>query len=227
MFSDRIFRITFFVSLAVHAVILFKNPNLIPFMPHRKPEVVEVNYLKQTPQEKLKAVREEADGKQQLAKLQSRMNLKKIAPPPFVSKEDVLRINREMKLDEISLPKPALTRPDITAMKKKITLPPIDVDKINNPSYISYYQIVREKIRRAAYQNYLSTETGEVYLSFIVGNDGSLREVQLVDSRSSPVEFLREIAQRSIHEAAPFPVFPRELDYPQLSFNVVISFEIE
>jgi outer membrane biosynthesis protein TonB len=226
MFSDRIFRITFFVSLAVHAVILFKNPNLIPFMSHRQSEMVAVSYLKQVPQEKLKA-REEAESKQQLAKLQSRMNLKKIAPPPFVSKEDVLRINREMKLGEASFPKPALIKPDIAAVRKKITLPPMDADKINNPSYISYYQIVREKIRRAAYQNYLSTEIGEVYLSFIVGNDGSLREVQLVDSKSSPVEFLREIAQRSIHEAAPFPTFPGELDYPQLSFNVVISFEIE
>ncbi|HTY45620.1 MAG TPA: energy transducer TonB [Patescibacteria group bacterium] len=226
MFSDRIFRITFCVSLAIHAFILIKNPNLISFMSHRRPPTVEVNYLKQVPQEKLQ-VRQEQDTRQQLAKLQSRMGLNKIPPPPFAGRDDLLQIDRGMRLDEASLPKPALIRPDSAAVKKKITLPPLDADKISNPSYISYYQIVREKIRRCAYQNYLSSETGEVYLSFIVGSDGSLREVQLVDSKSSPIEFLRQIAQRSIHEAAPFPAFPRELDYPQLSFNVVISFEIE
>ena len=38
--------------------------------------------------------------------------------------------------------------------------------------------------------------------------------------------YLRDIALRSI-KASSFPNFPKELDYLQLTFNVVISFEIE
>ncbi|MEI6831501.1 MAG: energy transducer TonB, partial [Candidatus Omnitrophota bacterium] len=113
------------------------------------------------------------------------------------------------------------------AIKKKITLPAIEMAKINNPSYISYYQIVREKIRRSAYQNYTHSETGEVYISFIISNDGLIKGVRLVDERSSTNDYLRNIALRSVNDAAPFPNFPKELDYPQLSFNIIISFEIE
>jgi TonB family protein len=86
---------------------------------------------------------------------------------------------------------------------------------------------VREKIRRAAYQNYTRIETGEVYVSFIISNDGYLKEIKLIPEKSSPIPYLRETALKSIKEASPFPNFPKDLDYPQLSFNVVISFEIE
>jgi len=87
--------------------------------------------------------------------------------------------------------------------------------------------MVREKIRRAAYQNYSRIDTGEVFLSFIISNDGYVRDTNLVEEKSSTNFYLREIALRSIKEASPFPNFPKELDYPQLSFNVVISFEVE
>jgi TonB family protein len=103
----------------------------------------------------------------------------------------------------------------------------MDLDKINNPSYIGYYQIVREKIKRSAYQNYTGTEIGEVTVSFIVSSDGYLRDLRLVEEKSSSTEYLRETALRSIKDASPFPEFPKELDYPQLSFNLAITFEIE
>jgi TonB family protein len=92
---------------------------------------------------------------------------------------------------------------------------------------MSYYQLVREKIKRAAYQNYTGTEIGEVTISFVVSKDGSLKDLRLIADKSSPSEYLTEIALRSIREASPFPGFPQELDYPQLSFNLAITFEIE
>ena len=101
------------------------------------------------------------------------------------------------------------------------------MDKINSPSYVQYYQIVREKIRRSAYYNYSRTEIGEVYISFIISSDGVLKETRLVEEKSCSSQYLRDIALRSIKDASPFPNFPKELDYPNLSFNVVISFEIE
>lgn len=147
-----------------------------------------------------------------------KINAAKLAPPPFVEKPP---------LSKPAFIKPVSLKPDIIAVKKKITLPPIELDKINNPSYISYYQIIREKIKRTAYQNYTRAEVGEVYLSFIISKDGYLNEAQLIEEKSSPNSYLKEIASRSIKDASPFPAFPKELDYPQLSFNVVISFEIE
>ena len=106
-------------------------------------------------------------------------------------------------------------------------MPPVDLDKINNPSYVSYYQIVREKIRRAAYQNYTHTDTGEVYVTFVISNDGYLKASRLVEEKTTAAAYLHDIALKSVKEASPFPNFPKELDYPELSFNVVISFEIE
>ena len=123
--------------------------------------------------------------------------------------------------------KPSAARLDILAIKKKITLPPIEMNKINNPSYISYYQIVREKIKRAAYQNYTCRETGEITISFVISSDGILKDLRLLEERSSASEYLREIALRSVKDASPFPNFPKELDYPRLSFNLAITFEIE
>ncbi|HTZ11558.1 MAG TPA: energy transducer TonB, partial [Candidatus Margulisiibacteriota bacterium] len=159
--------------------------------------------------------------------LSSKITANRRVSPPFAKKQDFLNINKGMNLEQIRSNKPALFKPDISSVKKKISLPPVDMDKIDNPTYISYYQIVREKIRRSAYQNYTSSETGETYLSFVVSNDGYLKDVRLSEEKSSPSLYLREIALRSIREASPFPAFPKELDYPKLSFNVVISFEIE
>ena len=123
--------------------------------------------------------------------------------------------------------KPTVPKPDVTSIKKKISLPPVDLNKIDNPTYLSYYQIVREKIRRSAYQSYTKTETGEVYLTFLIAKNGSLMDVRLNAERSSQSAYLRDVAARSVRVASPFPFFPKELDYPQLSFNVIISFEIE
>lgn len=123
--------------------------------------------------------------------------------------------------------KPTFINSQVLAIKKRISLPAIEMAKIDNPSYISYYQIVREKIRRSAYQNFTHNETGEVYASFIITNDGYIKDVRLAEEKTTVNEYLKDIALRSIRDASPFPNFPKELDYPQLSFNIIISFEIE
>ena len=123
--------------------------------------------------------------------------------------------------------KPVTQKPDSFAVKKTVVLPAMDLGKMSNPTYISYYQFVREKIRRTAYQHYMKTDTGEVFLSFVIVRGGELQEVRIIEERSSSSTYLRELALRSIRGAAPFIEFPKELDYPQLSFNVIISFEVE
>jgi len=226
MSSNRVLQICLLISAVTHGVILFQNTHFNLFPNNKKEKRLEVSYVKE-PQKPLEYAKSATPKIEPLLKIPSKITADKRTLPPFVDRENIFkRDNINIQL-ESTFSKPAFIKPDIIAIKKKISLPPINIDKINNPSYISYYQIVREKIRRAAYQNYTRTEVGEVYLSFIISNAGYLKEVRLIEGKSSPSLYLRDIALRSIKDASPFPNFPKELDYPQLSFNVIISFEIE
>ncbi len=226
MSSDRILRVTFAVSLLIHGAILLQSPGLNPFSPPAKKQKMEVRYIRKNPQSKPVP----GSGRQILKsepflELDSKVVVGSRVPPPYIEQENVL----PSRLENHGLPstKPTFAGPDLMAIKKKITLPPIEMAKIDNPSYISYYQIVREKIRRSAYQNYTHNETGEVYLSFIISSDGLIRNARLIQEKSSANDYLKDIALRSVNDASPFPNFPKELDYPQLTFNIIISFEIE
>lgn len=230
MFSDKVFQITLLVSLAAHSVILLQQPNFNPLTINNKEQDLEVKYVKM-PQDKEKkeVTKMIAEKHEQLLRLSSRLTVNKTSPPPFVeiNKENVFKADKDIRMTKPSFNKPVFMKTDIIAIKKKIALPPVDIDKINNPSYMNYYHMVRERIRRAAYKNYNRMETGEVFASFIIANNGNLKEVKLIEEKSSSVIYLKEIALRSVRDASPFNQFPKDLDYPQLSFNVVISFEIE
>lgn len=231
MFSNRPFLTAVFISLVAHTVILFQNTNFLPKdnKKDNKPEKLEISYVDNSKQPtQLEQDKKTLAAKREpFLKLSSMITASKIAPPPFIDKPEVFKKNQEFIQQRPSFIRPALTKPDIIAVKKKITLPALDLNKSDNPSYISYYQIVREKIKRAAYSNYTRIEMGEVYLSFIISGDGDIREVHIVDEKSSPSPYLKQIALNSVKDASPFPNFPKDLDYPQLSFNIVISFEAE
>lgn len=111
--------------------------------------------------------------------------------------------------------------------QKRISMPEVKSEaKIKNPKYNNYYQVVRDKIRRRAYDNYLRYDTGEVYMVFVVLKNGALKDARIIDEKSRAGSYLKEVAIRSIKEASPYPNFPEGLSYPELSFNVIISFEI-
>lgn len=226
MFSNRVFQICLLVSLIAHGTILIVNTGLNPFPALKKEQKVELSYVK-IPQKPKTETKAEHPGKDPFLKIPPKITLEKKIPPPFIDADNMLKANKSIAMQAPIFSKPVLAKPDIIAIKKKITLPALKMAQSNNPTYMGYYQLVREKIKRAAYQNYSRTETGEVYLSFIISNDGYLKEVHLVEDKSSSNPYLKEIALRSIKDASPFPNFPKELDYPYLSFNVVVSFEIE
>jgi TonB family protein len=225
--SDRNFQLALVFSLIAHTAMVLNYPGLkmLPFA--KKPLMVKISYLKNPPQltEEQKRMVPKRAPQVKLPSQVSAFDKNSLIPPS--SKESLSKLNRPVLPHQQALIKPAIIKPDIIAVKKKITLPPVDMEKMNNPSYVSYYQFVREKIRRAAYQNYSRSETGEVYMAFVISSTGILREVRLIEEKSSSNYYLRETALRSIRDASPFPLFPKELDYPQLSFNVIISFEIE
>ena len=113
-------------------------------------------------------------------------------------------------------------------VNQKITIPLLKSDKISNPKYLSYNQSIRQKIKQRAY-GYVSNQTfktGQVYLTFVLASDGTLKQVKIIDSKTNAGDFLKNIGLRSIQESNPFPPFPKDLNYPELTFNVIISFEV-
>jgi len=234
-YDYRLLRLTIAISLLAHGVILLRSPNMNPFAPAPKKQKIEVRYVKEKPQAKQK-VKTSSNPDLQRAPLKSDPLLKLDAkvvtgnkiPPPYIEREQIFKSKQDILVNKSSdLSRPAFTSSSPIAIKKKISLPPIDMGKIKNPSYITYYQIVREKIRRSAYQNYTHNETGEVYVSFVISNDGLIRNARLVEEKTTANDYLKDIALSSVKEASPFPNFPKELDYQQLSFNIIISFQIE
>lgn len=112
--------------------------------------------------------------------------------------------------------------------KRSISVPVVASQKITNPKYVGYNDRIRDKIRNRAYF-YIDDpkfQAGEVYLTFVVTADGNLKDLQIINDRSRANDYLRSVGLRSVKESSPFPPFPPDLQYPELSFNVVISFEV-
>lgn len=112
--------------------------------------------------------------------------------------------------------------------KRSISVPVIASQKITNPMYVGYNDRIRDKIRNRAYF-YIDDpqfQAGEVYLTFIVTSDGNLKDLQIIGERSRANDYLRAVGLRSVKESSPFPPFPSDLKYPELSFNILISFEV-
>ncbi len=234
MFSEKVFRITFLISLFVHGAILLESPNLNPFLPASRRQDIEVRYIKDNlhvkslPKAASKLSQQRFLSKDEyFLKLDSQVIPDRRVPPPYLQESDTYKERGVLQNKPLGIPKPVFAGASPLAIKRKISLPAIEMAKIDNPSYISYYQIVREKIRRSAYQNYTHNQTGEVYISFIISNDGFIKDVRILEEKTSALDYLKSIALKSVKDASPFPNFPKELNYPQLSFNIIISFEIE
>jgi TonB family protein len=230
MFSDKIFQIALMISLITHGVILLQQPNFLLYSQQKiqNNNNLEVSYLKPVQKHNIRIEKKKNNVDYDfLLKSPSIITPNKTTLPPIINKEEIFKRDKEVSLQKISFTKPESLKPDIIAVKKKITLSPTNLDKIDSPFYVAHSQIVREKIKRALYQNYNRMEEGQIYLSFVLSSDGYLKDVRLLEEKSSVSSYLRSIALESIKDASPFPSFPKGLDYDQLTFNVIISFEIE
>lgn len=123
----------------------------------------------------------------------------------------------------------ALQKPKIFEKNSKeivfTEIPQENKELSKNPAYSNYYRLIREKIRKNAYQNYRSKEKGEILLNFTILNNGSLTDLDLA-SQSAISKYLRSIAIKSVKESAPFPEFPDGLNkYSRLEFNISIYFK--
>lgn len=112
---------------------------------------------------------------------------------------------------------------------RKISVPVLQAEKITNPKYIGYNQAVHKKMYETA-QQYVDhpdiAEVGDVYFKFILRADGTLAEVRVLTGLSSHNAKLQKLGEDIIRKSQPFPPFPAGLDYPEMPFNMVISFAV-
>ncbi len=224
--ENRIFLSCVSISFLLHiSVIAFPSALFNNMRPVRRP--VEIVYIKKPAQPAVTPEKEKK--KDRAVKEPSAVNPAVIGAGSVLDRKRPVPAYSERLRNAAAPLRPHLLKPQAVSGKKKITMPPavLPPEGIGNPSYQGYYSAVREKIRRSAYENYRQAAQGGVFVSFIVSRNGSLKAVKVLDERSTDNDYLRETASRSVANAAPFSPFPRELDYDELTFNVMISFEIE
>lgn len=112
--------------------------------------------------------------------------------------------------------------------KHKISIPHLKSEKISNPKYLSYNDTIRQRIKQRAYRyiDDVNFNSGQVYLTFALNADGNLKQVKIIEHRTKADNHLRDVGLRSIKDSNPFPPFPKGLSFPELTFNVIISFEV-
>ena len=221
IFNEDFFYLALIISLSVHLTVA-GGSLLIKAKPSTlvKKKKIEVSYRsppKEDPQPKLRKDKP-VDKPAKEEKLSLHDSLSSVVlVKEHIAKPDALKIYERI---------PEKVRSFNAAAKKSVSVPALQSEKINNPTYANYYSLVRGRIKQRAYFNYSEYYAGEVYLTFILTNDGSLKEVQILEDKTTGGQYLRTIGLKSVKEATPFPVFPKELHYPELTFNVVISFQV-
>ena len=201
MFNDAYFRLAFTLSLSLHLFavsageLFHKNP-----LPDRAPEV-EITYILQE------------ENKIDLTE----KNLENI-PRVYDLKEEKLKEasgKSEAALENIT--------DELAPEKEDSYLEKNELEKLEE--YIQYYELLREKIKKktSQYCAHLS-EYGEVTVSFILGQKGTLNEVTINKALSSKSVRLQNAALKSMEAAAPFPAFPASLNREELTFNISIIF---
>jgi TonB family protein len=164
----------------------------------------------------------------------SPQNIEKIKKEEI--KNDLRELNEPPKYSENIMEKLIVENKGPLSLNKSQTLEenirevvlvevPQDKNLKNIPAYMDYYRTVREKIRSNAYRFYNGKEKGEIIIAFVILKDGNLEKCYLTQD-SVDSEILKEIAIKSIQNAAPFPKFPEELrDRSRLQFNISIYFK--
>ena len=111
-------------------------------------------------------------------------------------------------------------------LSHRISITPIKSEKINNPVYAAYNDMVRDRIKQKVYQNYNKMERGRVYLTFLVGQNGELMAAKIIQEKTDASEYLQENAMNSLREASPFPAFLKGMNLSEYPFNIEIQYQV-
>jgi len=213
--ENKSFQFAILISILFHFVVFVGAPQM-SFFPSRKSlDTIKITYYKiKEPPAKLVGIKPQT-----------------IAPKlPDIKKEEILKPAPDKTSEAVKKTesKPPETIKEVKE-KRFEAIVNEEEDNAKKATYISYYRSVREKIRYYADKSYLrerSTGQGEVFLSFVVASSGELLQVRIIEARSVEDSLLRNIAINSIRDASPFPSFPAGMNQYQITFNVIISFEL-
>ena len=224
-FENKQFYLSLLISFLVHlnVVILLLYSSVHHF---RKPlKDVEIMYLNLKAKKKPSSVSSKSFQTIQGRKFMPKSDI--LTPKEQGSSELIKDIIRSS--DKIRLTQKIPGRMNLPDVKRTISVPVLKSEKITNPKYLSYTEKIRQKIKQHAYSyvDHPDFQSGEVYLTFVLLSNGMLKQVKIIEEKTKAKNFLRTVGLRSIKESNPFPAFPKDLDYPELSFNIVISFEIK
>ncbi|MBU4305183.1 MAG: TonB family protein [Candidatus Omnitrophica bacterium] len=221
--DNNVYITTFFISLSVHAVVLLPLPSLHRQVRESTPQIATMNYLLV----KLPAAMHETYHQQeqsiarnrqkQTEKSSQKKPVLKTTKPAAALKAEQCVENKQPQERE-SLASAAGTENKQIITRNSIAEKELAKDK----TYISYYQLINQQLRQSVVYPQKFSE-GEVAISFVLGSDGSLRSVEIMND-IIPDDSLREAAIQIVKNASPFPPFPESLQKSQLTFNVVICF---
>jgi len=111
-------------------------------------------------------------------------------------------------------------------LSRRVSIAPIESEKINNPAYSAYSEMVRSRIKEKVYQNYDKMEKGSVYLTFILDDHGVLKVAKIITEKTDAPGHLQDISLRSLQEASPFPNFLKGMTLPEYTFNIEIQYQV-
>ncbi len=87
--------------------------------------------------------------------------------------------------------------------------------------YTEYYQKVLDKINQSVPAAYRKSG-GKADLKIVISSDGKIKDVKIMDEKSSPDPKTREMALAAARDASPFPAFPKGLESPELEFEIPV-----
>lgn len=232
--EKKLFLVGIMASIVIH--LLFFGIIPIPFslkkIPPEPVQPLEVTYTPSSPRSELsKPKKSEPVGVVDKHKTPSDQDVEVLSKKgnPFSSlKKAIESMRGSSSKHRGTMKSKEMIAPEID---RKISLPPLSTEKISNPQFITYNEGMRDTIRLNikrkiySYVNHPDFETGEVYLTFVLNSNGILKRVKIIDDKTFANSYLREIALRSVRESSPFPKFPEGFDYPEFTFNLLISFQ--
>jgi len=220
--ENRFFKYTLFFSLLVHVLVIAQFPRRKAPGNHKPFKSIEITYhqpiSKVKPEEK--SVPKQPPRREELKQTAGVLS-RKVPNSDFLVK-DVSKTFQEMRPLKKQIVR--LKEPQI---KKRVIILSGEAKQISNPKYRSYNQIVHQKIQRQANINSEGIyNTGEkVRVTAIIDSKGILKQVKIIEDNSTTDQKLWDFSRKIVEEAAPFPPFPIDLKYPELSFSFDINFK--
>jgi len=232
MFIQRVddkdlFNYALVISLFIHSLTLFSLSFSRP-SPKRFFKTMEVTYrVTETPKAGKKEFASQTKSlKSDKTKQSLKEMLTKTALPHAFMKE-----NKKVMRSDVMSSKKQTSLLDTAYSRPKVSIPVFKSEKMTNPQYLSYEYKIRHKIRNRAYvlleqlMTQADFEEGKVYLTFLIGADGVLKDIKIIEEKTAANALLRRVSLMSVQQSSPFSPLPDD-KYPEITYNITISYEM-